>query len=213
MDKIDQLLDAMEHPERYTSAEIEEMLRDPEAKETFDLLDKTKSSLTPISTPEIEAEWEAFKRTRVKRGFRLLDLFSRNVAAGIAIGIASIAAVAAVIGISVSHVYERHPEVPAAERVAVAKENVVMPDTTVVEEEDPAHIPGTIIFDNEPFETIMKRIAEYYGYDVEPSTDISKSLRLYYRWNQALPIEDIVESLNNFEQIHLTISDKTIRID
>lgn len=213
MDKIDQLLDAMEHPERYTSAEIEEMLRDPEAKETFDLLDKTKSSLTPISTPEIEAEWEAFKRTRVKRGFRLLNLFSRNVAAGIAIGIASIAAVAAVIGISVSHVYERHPEVSAVERVAVAKENVVMPDTTVVEEEDPAHIPGTIIFDNEPFETIMNRIAEYYGYDVEPSTDISKSLRLYYRWNQALPIEDIVESLNNFEQIHLTISDKTIRID
>lgn len=213
MDKIDQLLDAMEHPERYTSAEIEEMLRDPEVKETFDLLDKTKSSLMPISTPEIEAEWEAFERSRVKRGFRLLNLFSRNVAAGIAIGIASIAAVAAVIGISVSHVYERHQEVPAAEGVAVAKENVVMPDTTFVEEENPAHVPGTIIFDNEPFETIMKRIAEYYGYDVELSTDISKSLRLYYRWNQALPIEDIVESLNNFEQIHLTISDKTIRID
>ncbi len=213
MDKIDQLFDAMEHPERHTSAELEAMLQDPEVKETFYLLDKIKTSLTGISTPEIEAEWESFERSRVKRGFRLLNLFSRNVAAGIAIGIASIAAVAAVVGISVSHVYERHPEAPAAETVAVTEENAITPDTTVVEGATAAHIPGIIIFDNEPFEMIMKRIAEYYGYDVEFSTNVSKSLRLYYRWNQALPVEDIEESLNNFEQIHLTVKDKTIRID
>ena len=61
MDKTDRLLDAMNNPEKYSSAEIEEMLQDAETKEIFDLLDKTKSSLQPVSTPDIDLEWNKFK--------------------------------------------------------------------------------------------------------------------------------------------------------
>ncbi len=58
MDKIDRLFDAVEHPERYSSVEIKEMLKDPEVKEVFDLLDKTKSSLQAVEIPDIEDEWK-----------------------------------------------------------------------------------------------------------------------------------------------------------
>ncbi len=57
MDKIDLLLDAIEHLDRYTPTEIEAMLRDPEVKEVFDLLDKTKASLHTLPDPDIETEW------------------------------------------------------------------------------------------------------------------------------------------------------------
>ncbi len=62
MDKIDRLLEALEHPDRYTQNDLEEMLQDPDVKEVFDLLDKTKSSLQTLPTPDVEAEWRRFEK-------------------------------------------------------------------------------------------------------------------------------------------------------
>lgn len=44
MDKIDHLLDAIEHPENYSDSEIETLLQDPETREVYRILDKTKTS-------------------------------------------------------------------------------------------------------------------------------------------------------------------------
>lgn len=217
MDKIDRLLDAMEHPERYTSPEIENMLRDPEVKDVFDLLDKTKSSLQTIVTPDIEEEWKAFvvnhHNEKPARRFGLTDLFSRKAAASIAVCIMSLTAIAAIVEISVHFLDRKESEIITTKIGTEAKEVTLQPDSVMTFREA---VPGSteiVVFDNELFENIISRIASYYGYDMIYDADKSKSLRLYYRWNQALPIEDIVESLNNFEQIHLTISDRTIRID
>ena len=70
-----------------------------------------------------------------------------------------------------------------------------------------------MVFDNEPLKTIADKIAEYYGYEVEFNNEASESLRLYFRWNQENTIEEVVERLNNFEQIHIVIKDNTIKID
>lgn len=78
----------MEHPENYTPTEIEAMLQDPEVKEVLDLLDKTKSSLQTIETPDIEDEWKRFEeKQRASRKLKMnwfIRLFSRNATAGIA---------------------------------------------------------------------------------------------------------------------------------
>ena len=39
-DNIDRLLDALEHPENYSDAEVEQILADPEAREVYDMLHK-----------------------------------------------------------------------------------------------------------------------------------------------------------------------------
>lgn len=217
MDKIDKLLDAIEHPERYSDAELDDMLTNPEVKEVYNMLDKTKSSFTPIATPDVDAEWEAFQKAhpnvQQRKPFHIFNLFTRNIAASIAIGIASLAAVAAVVGVSVNYALNHKEAANATETVAVVKEKVVVNDTIVSVEETSVVLPETIVFDNEPLEAIITSIADYYGYKVEFSTDAPKTLRLYYRWNQAQTIEEVVESLNNFEQINLTIKDKTIKID
>lgn len=217
MDKIDRLFDAVEHPERYSLADIEAMLRDSEVKEVFDLLDKTKSSLRPISIPDVENEWERFKAGHPNPGstsrVRLRDMLSRKIAASVAICIISLTAVAA-IGIGIKSFYNHREEDSA----------IPMTDTethTEVSRSDSARnvnememiTTDTVIFENEPFESIIAQIAAHYGYSVNYKTEKSKSLRLYYHWNQNLPIEDVVESLNNFGQIGLTIKDKTIYID
>ena len=217
MDKTDRLLDAMNNPEKYSSAEIEEMLRDAETKEIFDLLDKTKSSLQPISTPDIDVEWDKFndnyyykKKSSV---LRLSAFFSRKIAASVTVAIISITAVAAIIGISVSSLNDKEnvtseKEVPATKEIITYQE-----DSIKTPSDSPIQSFETVIFDNEPLEVIMKQIGDFYGYKPEFNSENARLLRLYFRWNQASPIQEIVESLNNFEQLHLTIEGETIKID
>ena len=217
MDKTERLLDAMNNLEKYSSAEIEEMLRDAEIKEVFDLLDKTKSSLQPISTPDIDVEWEKFKDNnyykRKSAVLRLSTFFSRKVVASVTIAIISITAVAAIIGISVSSLNKKE-NVTSEKEVAATKEIITYREDSIKTPSDsPIQSFETVIFDNEPLEVIMKQIGDFYGYKTEFNRENTRSLRLYFRWNQASTIQEIVESLNNFEQLHLTIEGNTIKID
>lgn len=213
MDKIDRLLEAIEYPERYTSTEIENLLQDPEIKEAFNLLDKTKSSFHPIDTPDIDAEWEKFRNnhddSKASQRFWLTRFIPRNAAASIIIGIASFTAVAAIVGIGINRFNNTEPaiEVNANSGMAISQ-----PDSAKSVEDDKTKLPETVVFDNETLDTIIDRIAGYYDYTVIFNNSASKSLRLYFRWNQALTIEEVVERLNNFEQIKITINGKNIEI-
>lgn len=217
MDKIDRLFDAIEHPDRYSDKELDAMLADPEVREVYDMLDKTKASLKPISTPDVDAEWKSFsaahRNTQRHHYFPIFNLFSRNIAASIAIGIASLAAVAAVVGVSVNYALNNKNEEVSVTEVAIANSTPSVPTDTIAIEDTPVAAPETIVFDNEPLETIANRIAEHYGYETEFSADAPKALRLYFRWDQSQTLDEVVESLNNFEQIHLTVNDKTIKIN
>ena len=217
MDKTDRLLDAMNNPEKYSAVEIEEMLRDAETKEIFDLLDKTKSSLQPISTPDIDVEWDKFKDNNYYKKkssvLRLSAFFSRKIAASMTVAIISITAVAAIIGISVSSLNNKE-NVTSEKEVAATKEIITNQEDSIKTPSDsPIQSFETVIFDNEPLEVIIKQIGDFYGYKTEFNSENARSLRLYFRWNQASTIQEIVESLNNFEQIHLTIEGETIKID
>lgn len=211
MDKIDHLLDAIEHPENYSDSEIETLLQDPETREVYRILDKTKTSLQSQSSPDVDAEWETFRRRHHTKRFRISNLFSRNIAVGLAVGIMSLAAVAAVISISINHT-PNHNMVTENENTDPANEATVYADSTYIEIPTASN-PEIIVFNNEPLEIILNRIADYYGYKILFSENATKSLRLYFRLNQALSPEEVVESLNNFNQIHLSINDKTINID
>lgn len=218
MDKIDRLLDAMEHPDRYTQTEIEAMLRDPDVKEVFDLLDRTKSSLQPIIVPDIEAEWKKFETNRRISASALYTWltrrFSRNAAASIAIGIASLTAVAAIVGVGIHHI-NHNQESTVSEETAMSVTVIGMsqPDTITSFEVKEDVASETVVLEDEPLDAMMSMIAAYYGVKVVFKDDSSKTLRFYFRWNQALTVEEVVDRLNNFQQIHMTLKDKTITID
>ena len=217
MDKIDRFLDAIEYPERYTQSEINAMLQDPEIKEVFDLLDKTKSSLQTQQSPDIEAEWRRFEKnhptSKVPYRFWLAGIMSRNIAATIAIAIFSFTAVAAIVSIGINKLSQRQEAFGPADVKTEYAEVIAKPDSVKSVEVVKDKIPEIIVFDNEPLKTIAGKIAAYYGCKVEFNNEASKSLRLYFRWDQANTVEEVVERLNNFEQIHIVIKYKTIKID
>ena len=66
-DNIDRLLDALEHPENYTDAEVEQILADPEAREVYDMLRKTADASSPVPEINLDEEWQRFEAKQTKR--------------------------------------------------------------------------------------------------------------------------------------------------
>jgi len=91
----------------------------------------------------------------------------------------------------------------------LAEVNVALSDTLPAEA---APQPETILFKGKDLETILTRIAEYYGASVKFNQDYAKTLQLYFEWNQALPLREVVDQLNNFEQINITLTDRLLTV-
>lgn len=217
MDKTDILIEAMYDPERFATSEIEELLNDREVKETFDLLDKTMSSLHPITVPDIEEEWKRFERNHQKRcenpRVRLKYFLSRNIAASIAVAVASLTAVAAIMGVSIARMNNSQTPISSREVTGEAVGAEAHPDSIIPRGEYNAIPAEVMVFDNETLEKILSEVSTYYGINVIFYDEAVKSLRLYFRWDPAMTAEEVVERLNNFEQINIVVDGRTIKVD
>ncbi|MDE6268344.1 MAG: DUF4974 domain-containing protein [Muribaculaceae bacterium] len=216
MDKTERLLEALDAPERYTASEIEEMLNDGETKETFDLLDKTMSSLQYITVPDVEEEWKRFERNHRKvnhtHSFLPAGLFPRNIAATIAILIAS-TAVAAIVGVGIARIYSRHTSTPTVEDNTETVTAEASPDSILLRDDRNEISAEVVVFDNETLEKIISEISSYYGFEAAFNDEKVKTLRLYFRWDPVMTAEEVVGRLNNFDQIRIVIDGKTIKVD
>lgn len=216
-DNIDRLLDALEHPEKYSDAEVEQILADPEAREVYDILRKTADASAPVPEINLDEEWRRFEAKQPKRSPVILRwlsfVASRNAAAVVITLVGTLAVVAATIG--VTHYFIADNELAQTEqtelqkRTNIANANVA-PTDTIPAETTPQ--PETIVFKGENLERILADMAGYYGVTVKYNQDAAKSLKLYFEWDQSLPLNEVVEQLNNFDQINITLTDKVLTV-
>ena len=216
-DNIDRLLDCLEHPENYSDAEVEQLLTDPETREVYDMLHKAADVSAPVPEINIDDEWRCFEAKQPKRRlltFRWLSFVaSRNAAAVIIALVGTLAMVAATIG--VTHYFNANKGMAQTEQTepqkqtAIADSNVA-PTDTIPAETTP--LPETIVFKGENLERILADMAGYYGVMVKFNQEAAKSLQLYFEWDQSLPLNEVVEQLNNFEQINIILTDKVLTV-
>lgn len=216
-DSIDRLLDALEHPQNYSDAEVEQILADPEAREVYDMLHKTADASAPVPEINLDEEWRRFEAKQPKRRPVILRwlpfMASRNAAAVVLALVGTLAVVATTIG--VTHYFNAKREMAQTEQAVpqtqpVIANTVATPTDTVPAAEAP--LPETIVFKGETLETILADIARYHGVSVKFNQDAAKSLQLYFEWNRTLPLNEVVEQLNNFEQINITLTDKVLTV-
>lgn len=216
-DNIDRLLDALEHPENYSDAEVEQILTDPEAREVYDMLRKTADASAPVPEINLDEEWRRFEAKQPKRSpiiLRWLSFMASRNAAAVAIAlVGTLAVVAATIG--VTHYFNANKEMAQTEQTEPQKQTAiadskVAPTDTIPAETTP--LPETIVFKGENLERILADMAGYYGVTVKFNQDAAKSLLLYFEWDQSLPLNEVVEQLNNFEQINITLTDKALTV-
>lgn len=216
-DNIDRLLDALEHPENYSDAEVEQLLTDPDTREVYDMMHKVADVSAPVPEINIDDEWRRFEAKQPKRRpliFRwLFFVTSRNAAAVVITLVGTLAVVAATIG--VTHYFNAYKEMAQTEKSEPQKQTAiadskVAPTDTIPAETTP--LPETIVFKRENLEKILADMSGYYGVTVKFNQDAAKSLQLYFEWDQSLPLNEVVEQLNNFEQINITLTDKALTV-
>lgn len=216
-DNIDRLLDALEHPEKYSDAEVEQLLTDSEAREVYDILRKTADVSAPVPEINIDDEWRRFEAKQPKRRSNILRwlsfVASRNAAAVVIALVGTLAVVAATIGVTRYFIADKEmaqtEQTERQKQTDIVNANVAPTDTIPSETTPLAEI---IVFKGENLERILADMARYYDATVKFNRDAAKSLQLYFEWDQSLPLNEVVGQLNNFEQINIILTDKVLTV-
>ena len=213
MDKYDLVLDIIEHPEKYTSGQLAEIMSDSETREIYNLLCKADAAIEANEeVVDVDAEWENFSEKHAVRPRRSKFWFGSRAASIAAIVGTSIVAVAAGIAVSVATV-DNKPK-PSAENIAVAQSVTTVFADTLTAHSDTALVNLTpIMFENEPLEKIMEEVAVVYGVEIAFNNKEAALLHLYYKFDPSLPLTEVVEQLNTFEQIKIKQNGNILTID
>ena len=68
-------------------------------------------------------------------------------------------------------------------------------------------------FENVPLKDIATELVSFYHINIETRNAETAALRLYYPWNPQMPLGQVVEELNRFEKVHLTLTNDTLIIE
>ena len=206
MNKTEQLLKMLEHPEQYTERQWQDILADDECRELYSLMAKTRSALAGeqaderLSDEMIDAQWQRLASEQHGRAI-IVPLWRKIAAAVVVIACVGIAIAAVHTGIFGLRHSENQPE-----KVVQQGNN---PENTVTDEAlTPS--PDTLsmaaeprLFEEVPLEQVLAELAAHYGVEVEYRSDDVRSLRLFYQWEPEYSLDKVVEMLNNFEAISI----------
>lgn len=207
MNKTEQLLRMLEHPEQYTELQWQEILADEECHELYSLMAQTRSALAGEQADEqltdemIDEQWQRLVAEQHERAI-IVPLWRKAAAAAVV--------VMACVGIAIAAVYtgffglrhsDNHPE-------QVVQQGNKPKDTATVEAMKPSHDTLSMaaeprLFEEVPLEEVLGDLAAHYGVEVEYRSDDVRSLRLFYQWEPEYSLDKVVEMLNNFEALSI----------
>lgn len=205
MDKTDKLIEAVEHPERFSESELQTLLSDPEARDLYRLMcaARADSYIRDLddSSDETERQWSAFKSTRRRKPF-MAWLRSRRAAVVAALAIASCSII--MVGVSLSNKMrnDRPMDTESSASMEAISENATS--------EAPALTDTVIVFEDEKLDRILARTAPYYNVRVDLKSRASKEIRLFLKWDSTTPLPELIDHLNSFDRINLFLKDDTI---
>ena len=206
MDNLDKLLEAIEHPERYSESELRELLSDPETNQLYRLMCASRAEEflhDSHDATEVDRQWDRFK-AKQQRKKRFSWFYSRKVAAVVAVLIASCSII--VVGVSLSDRFLGKSDVHKINQAEVAA-------TLPAEESLQIHTQVTdtvIVFEDEKLDKILAEIAPYYNVEVDLKYPSSKGVRLFLKWESTTSLPDLIEHLNSFDRINLFLKDDVI---
>lgn len=214
--RIDLLLELQENPERFTDQELQQLLKDNELRLLIEHLAFVKRAFTnqeaASETPSVDAEWDKFAdkysdtlsrldHQQVKIAFPAL---LRRIAA-IVVGIVLLS------GIAFATVHYINNFINDNQGNSIETNPIDISQKQSIQAEKDAEIPVTKrIFDNVPLEEILAEIAVAYNTEVEFQDDAKRSLRLHFVWKCEDNLIRVVEKLNTFNVINITIKNKKI---
>lgn len=214
MEKTEKILDIIEHPERYSDEEIKSVLSDEESRKLYNTMAETAAAMDmEISKIDVNEEWRKFATAHsdiVPRKPRFT--FNHRGMTRIA---AVFAGVVMLTGVSfAAYHYVKTIRNNASVRTEnsasadASAQKAQTADTTKVAAVTKPAVKKTFI--NTALGTMLPEIAGYYNIKVVFNNASIKSLRIYYDFDSRKGINKIVDELNQFENVNLSLKDNTL---
>lgn len=204
-DKIRRLLDMHEHPENYTDKQLAAMLDD----EMQEHLAAAKRAMTDIPVPDVAAEWERFEQEHLNTPVKNRRWL--KVAAMIA-GVVMLSAFTYAAVRAVQHSAKDKPQ-EKTENVATVSEESAESASRVAVADTIAVVAEPVVFDNQPLGQMLEGIASRYGKHVEFRNEETRDLRFYFELHPGEDLNSVVERLNMFERVSVSIEGNTIVVE
>ncbi len=207
-DKIRLLLDMHEHPENYTDEQLAALLEDESLATLQERLTTAKRAMTDIPEPDVDAEWQRFEQEHFAPAHNRRWL---KVAAMIA-GVIMLSAFTYAAVQAVQHSAKDKPQ-QKTENVATVSEESAESASRVAVADTIAVVEEPVVFDNLPLGQMLEGIASRYGKQVEFRNEEARDLRFYFELHPGEELSSVVERLNMFERVSVSIEGNTIVVE
>lgn len=232
--KWDMLLDFLEHPEKYSETQKDELLGDEEVNELYQQLVETRQSLDfakskeKMKMPSIDAEWEKLKEEKqqkeemsqnaeTQQTAKLFSLWSpmRKVAAVAAVLVVSGITFAAIHLVTRSHQPSdnSNTELVASQKDSI--QQVSAPQKSNIEEKTDsaslAQLP--LVYENAELQNILTPIAGHFHLQVTYQNESARHIRLFLQLEKNMSLDDIIELLNHFEKVNIRHEGQTLIVE
>lgn len=232
--KWDMLLDLLEHPEKYSETQKDELLGDEEVNELYQQLVETRQSLDfakskeKMKMPSIDAEWEKLKEEKQQKEemsqnaetqqiAKLFSLWSpmRKVAAVAAVLVVSGITFAAIHLVTRSHqASDKHnTELVASQKDSI--QQVSAPQKSNIEEKTDsaslAQLP--LVYENAELQNILTPIAGHFHLQVTYQNESARHIRLFLQLEKNMSLDDIIELMNHFEKVNIRYEGQTLIVE
>ena len=200
-ENIRQLLEMLDNPDAYTEQEIQDIInRDEDTRETYRLMVEAKRSSRhrqhqkPV---DVDAAWQRFnqKLQPKQHGFGWMKIAASFIGVLLVSGIA-FAAIHVVRQIQKQEAPKAEVTESVTIPVATAPVDTLAIDTTTVQ---------PVVYDNIPLEKMLSEIAAHYDVELTFANEEVRGLRFHFVWNPRQDIVNVVNDLNRFEHLNVTL--------
>ena len=237
--KWDMLLDLLEHPEKYSETQKDELLGDEEVNELYQQLVETRQSLDfakskeGMKMPSIDAEWEKLKDEMKLKEKQQKDETKQNAetqqtAKSFPLWspmrkVAAVAAVLVVSGITFAAIHlvtrsyqpsdKNNTELVTSHKDSI--QQVSAPQKSNIEEKaDSASIAKfPLVYENAELQNILTPIAEHFHLKVTYQNESARHIRLFLQLKEDMSIDDIIKLMNHFEKVNIRHEGQTLIVE
>ena len=196
------------HPEKYTDKQLDQMLDEMDVK-----------------VPDANEAWEKFSgkrnvesgKRKEESGKRKEESGKRKEESGKRLPLLKIAAMFVGVLMLSGIAYTAVQIIRSQESGVGSQESMVSTNTQHLSPNTQAPADSTqmkpVVYEDAELATILNEIATFHQCEVVYKTEASKHIRLYFTWDQKATIDDIIDTFNKFERIHITRDNKKLIVE
>lgn len=191
-DKLQQLVDAIEHPDRYTDKQLQDLLADEQTREYYRLMSDAESAYADtheLDDAKVDEEWQKFSHKHVHT-----QSIWRKIAA-IFIGVILISGIA----YAAIHIFNSSPD-NGDETSPLQESHMQKP---IPQESNLADT--AFVFKDAELEQILSELADHYQLRTEFRNEEIRHTRLYIKWDKTEDVQSMVDRLNQFEKVNIKL--------